>query len=124
MAAAFTDGGVTPATFARARIQDPALRPLIRKLTVMEEPEFTRRYPAEACTRIELRTTDGRRVVKETRYPKGHHGNPLTDAEVETKFRSLAEGTLRPAGCDRVLGRVWDLANAATLDPLLESLTT
>jgi 2-methylcitrate dehydratase len=41
VAAAFQDGAVTPATFAPARIQDPALRPLIKKLTVTEEPEFT-----------------------------------------------------------------------------------
>jgi 2-methylcitrate dehydratase len=124
VAAAFADGAVTPATFARPRIQDPALRPFMQKLTVVEEPEFTRRYPAEACTRIEVRTTDGRRAVRETRYPKGHHGNPLTDAEVEAKFRGLAEGTLRPEGCARVLGQAWDLANAASLDALHESLTT
>jgi 2-methylcitrate dehydratase len=63
VAAAFQDGGVTPATFAPSRIQDPALRLLIKKLTVVEEPEFTRRYPAESCTRIEVTTTDGRRVA-------------------------------------------------------------
>ena len=122
VAAAFQDGGVTPATFARSRIQDPALRPLIKKLTVVEEPEFTRRYPAESCTRIEVTTTDGRRLGTETRHPKGHYRNPLTDGEVETKFRGLAEGALRAAGCDRVLAQTWDLANAATLDALLESL--
>jgi 2-methylcitrate dehydratase len=122
VAAAFHDGGVTPATFAPSRIQDPTLRPLIKKLTVVEEPEFTRRYPAESCTRIVVTTTDGRRLAAETRYPKGHHRNPLTDAEVETKFRGLAEGTLRAAGCDRVLAQARDLADATTLDALLDSL--
>src|SRR5438132_4488749 len=63
VAAAFQDGDVTPATFAPSRIQDPALRQLIKKLTVVEEPEFTRRYPAESCTRIEVTTTDGRRAA-------------------------------------------------------------
>ena len=41
VAAAFQDGGVTPATFAPSRIKDPALRQLIKKLTVVEEPEGT-----------------------------------------------------------------------------------
>jgi 2-methylcitrate dehydratase len=122
VAAALQDGGVTPATFAPARIQDAALRPLIKKLTVVEEPEFTRRYPAESCTRIEVTTTDGRLVAAETRHPKGHSGNPLTDAEVEEKFRGLAAGALEAKGCDRVLAETWTLENAATLDGLFESM--
>src|SRR5947199_6958259 len=122
VAAAFQDGGVTPATFAPSRIQDPALRQLIKKLTVVEEPEFTRRYPAESCTRIEVTTTDGRRVAAETSHPKGHYRNPLTDGEVEGKFRGLASGVLGAEGCDRVLSEVWNLENAPTLDRLFESL--
>lgn len=122
MVAAFEDGGVTPASFAPSRIQDPALRPLIKKLTVVEGPEFTRRYPAESCTRIEVTTTDGRRVAAETSHPKGHSRNPLTDGEVERKFRDLASRALRAERCDRVLAEVWDLENAVTLDGLFESL--
>ena len=57
----------TSATFRPSRIQDPSLRPLIKKLTVVEDPEFTRRYPAESCTRIEVATTDGRRLMEESR---------------------------------------------------------
>jgi 2-methylcitrate dehydratase len=122
VAAAFQDGGVTPATFAPSRIQDPALRELIKKLKVVEEPEFSRRYPAESCTRIEVTTTDGRRMVAETSHPKGHYRNPLTDGEVEEKFRGLASGTLGAEECDQVLAEVWDLENAAKLDRLFESL--
>jgi 2-methylcitrate dehydratase len=122
VAAAFQDGGVTPATFAPSRIKDPALRPLIKKLTVVEEPEFTRRYPAESCTRIEVTTTGGRRLGAETSYPKGHHRNPLTDGEVEAKFRGLAGGALGSEGCHRVLAEAWGLETAATLDALFESL--
>ena len=122
VAAALADGGVTPATFAPSRLKDPALRPLIKKLEVVEEPEFTRRYPAESCTRIEVTTTDGRRLATETGHPKGHNRNPLTDGEVEEKFRGLASGALRDKGCDRVLAAVRDLDKAPTLDGLFESL--
>jgi 2-methylcitrate dehydratase len=95
---------------------------LIKKLKVIEEPEFTRRYPAESCTRIEMTTTDGRRFALETSHPKGHYRNPLSDAEIEGKFRGLASGTLGTEGCDRVLAEVWNLENSATLDRLFESL--
>jgi 2-methylcitrate dehydratase len=122
VAAALQDGAVTPATFAPPRIQDPAVRALIKKLKVVEEPEFTRRYPAESCTRIDVTTTDGRRLLAETNYPKGHSRNPLTDSEVEGKFRDLASPTIGAERCDRVLTEVWNLENAATLDKLFESL--
>ena len=121
VAAAFQDGGVTPATFRPSRVQDPALRPLIKKLKVVEEPEFTRRYPAESCTRIEVTTTDGggrrrRRAIRRDTT------EPADDGEVEAKFRGLASGALGVEGCDRVLAEVWELENSATLDRLFESL--
>jgi 2-methylcitrate dehydratase len=120
--AAWQDGEVTPATFAPSRIQDPALRPFIKKVKVVEEPEFTRRYPGESCSRIEVTSTDGRRATAETNYPKGHRRNALADREVEQKFRGLASSALGAEGCDRVLAEVWNLEKAATLDRLFESL--
>ena len=122
VAAAIRDGAVTPATFTPSRIKDPALRPVIKKLTVVEEPEFTRRYPAESCTRVEVTTTDGRRVTAETSHPKGHYRNPLSDTEVEEKFKGLAMGALGAQRCDQVLAEVRGLERAATLDGLFESL--
>jgi 2-methylcitrate dehydratase len=113
---------VTPATFAPSRIHDPALRTLIKKLTVTEDPQFTRRYPAESCSRIEVTTTDGRRLAVETNYPKGHRRNPLTDHEVEGKFRGLASSVLGAEGCDAVIAEIWHLDKAATLDRLFDSL--
>jgi 2-methylcitrate dehydratase len=54
VSAAWHDGAVTPATFIPARIQDPALRPFIKRLSAEEDPGFTRRYPAESCSRVEV----------------------------------------------------------------------
>ena len=123
VAAALQDGAITPATFVPARIKDAALRPIIKKLTVVEDPDFTRRYPAESGSKMEVTTTDGRRLTAETRHPKGNFRNPLSDAEVEAKFASLVASTpLAGARAERVLAEAWNLEKAATLDPLLESL--
>ncbi len=122
LAAAWQEGEVTPATFAPSRIHDAALRTLIKKLRVTEDPEFTRRYPAESCSRIEVTTTDGRRLAVETNYPKGHRRNPLTNHEVEGKFRGLASAALGEKECDGVLAEIWNLDKAATLDQFFDSL--
>ena len=61
-------------------------------------------------------------MTAQTTHPKGHHRNPLTDEEVEAKFRGLASAALGRERCDRVLAEVWGLENAATLDELFESM--
>jgi 2-methylcitrate dehydratase len=122
VAAALQDGSVTPATFTPSRVNDQALRSLIARLTVVEEPEFTRRYPAESRSRVEVTTRDGRRLAAETSHPKGHHRNPLTDDEIAAKFRGLASVALGPESSDRVLAEVRGLENAPSLDTLYENL--
>lgn len=122
VAAALQDGAITPETFAGPRVQDPALRPLMKKLTVVEDPEFTRRHPAESCSRVEMTTVDGRRLVADTNYPKGHRGNPLTDAEVEAKFHQLAGEVLPSARRDEALRRIWSVDQAPDLDALFDSM--
>src|SRR5215204_1467222 len=41
VAVAFTDGDISPASFEESRVRDPRLRPLLGKMTVVENPEFT-----------------------------------------------------------------------------------
>ncbi len=122
VAAAFHDGAITPATFEPARIQDPGLRPFIKKLTAVEDPDYTRRYPAESCSRLEITMRDGRKLVAETSYPKGNKGNPLTDAEVESKFRALAASAMPNDRLNHVLAQAWSLDKATSLQPLYDSL--
>ncbi|MGH8056473.1 MAG: MmgE/PrpD family protein [Candidatus Entotheonellia bacterium] len=122
VAVALHDGAVTPASFSSARIQDPALRPLIGKMTIVEEPEFTRRFPQEACTRMEVTSASGQRFVAETAHPKGHQANPLQDAEVEAKFRHLSHEVLPEEQARAALAQLWTLEQAPDLRALFDAL--
>ena len=51
----------------------------------------------------------GRRAERQVEFPKGHVRNPLTDDELEQKFRGLAAGRLDKDRQDELLGRVWRL---------------
>jgi 2-methylcitrate dehydratase len=42
-------------------------------------------------------------------YHRGHYMNPMSEAEVERKFRGLADGVLPVAQADRLLERLWTL---------------
>ncbi len=122
VAVAFHDGVVTPASFTSARIRDPALRPLIAKMTIEEDPEFTRRFPQEANCRMEVTTVRGERFVAETAYPKGHLRNPLQDTELEAKFRQLSNGVLPEAQRRAALAHLWSLEKASNLRELFDTV--
>ena len=120
LAAALTDGDLGPASFTQARITDPALRPLMAKITVTENPEFTAGYPHMLMSEVEVVTTGGQRLVERTPYPKGHNRNPMSDADVDTKFRSLSRGHLGAAGAGRALAALRNLQPTDSVDALLD----
>lgn len=122
VAAALLDGDVTEATFTAERIADPRLRDLMRKIVLREKPEFTAAYPDGWPCRIEIATRSGERRVADVRFFKGHVMMPLTDAEVEAKFRRLTADFLEPAQRDALLRSVWDLDSVKDVRTVLEHL--
>ncbi len=119
---AFQDGAVTPASFTGQRVSDPALRPLIAKITIDEDPEFTNRLPDEHNCHMEVTDTSGRSYVAETSYPRGHRLNPLDDSEVEAKFRRLSCEVLTEQQCSRALELIWSLDDLPDLEEMFDSL--
>ncbi|MBI3810089.1 MAG: MmgE/PrpD family protein, partial [Nitrospirae bacterium] len=74
-------------------------------------------------TRVTVRTTSGNEYVKQVDYPLGHPRNPLSDREIEEKFRRLAAKMLARARAGRVIDMVWRLEvleDVGTLMPLLK----
>jgi len=118
--AALLDGGITSRSFTSARMRDPRLRALIERTTLRENAEFTRAHPAEWPCRIELALRGGRRAAAEARYFKGHAMRPLTDAEIESKFRALAAPVLGRRAAEAVLTVAWKLETLRDIGVLLK----
>lgn len=87
VAIALTDGEVTQKQFAAARFQDPGVRRLLDKVEIIADPELTPLYPEKFPARVTVTMLDGQIHRGEFFYPKGDPNNPLSDAELETKFR-------------------------------------
>ena len=119
---ALQDGSVTAASFTSQRIHDPGVRQLISRITMQENPEYTEKYPSEFNVSLEVTDKSGGRHKAHTSYPKGHSHNPMSDDEVETKFRGLSSGVLGDSQQDRVLELVWDLESLTSLDDLLDAM--
>jgi 2-methylcitrate dehydratase len=119
VAAALLDGAVTEASFSARRIRDPRIAALIERTTMREDPSFTRRHPQEWPCRIELTLRGGKKQAAEAPYFKGHARRPLSDAEIEQKFRGLAEGMLGKQRADAVLAAAWKLEKLGDVGQLL-----
>ncbi|MEI8035710.1 MAG: hypothetical protein WCH96_09565, partial [Betaproteobacteria bacterium] len=50
--------------------------------------------------------------------PKGEVENPMTDQDLEHKFRSNCEPMIGKAKCDRVLALLWSIEKASSLNEL------
>ena len=123
VAGTLVDGGFSDAVFAPARLSDPRILALIDKITVAEDPDFTKTFPAKFPCRVAIELRDGTTRSAARDVPHGHHDDPLTDDEVEAKFTALAGRRLAPARAAHAWDVIRTLERAARLDDLFDALT-
>ena len=108
-AVALVDGDVTEAQFAPARLRDPVLLDLVAKIKLHRDTALNERYPRGIPNRLTVTLADGRKLVREVEFPRGHAHNPMTDAEVEHKFRIMVKPRYGKERADRILAVCWEL---------------
>jgi 2-methylcitrate dehydratase len=121
VAVALADGEVTPAQFTDERILDPEIQSLLPHISVREDASMTTAFPGALSAHIAA-SVDGQTFEALVPNAKGHELNPLTDAEIETKFRSLARGVMPAARVDAVLARLWAFEDEPSVTSWVESL--
>jgi len=101
---------------SEANLRDPDLLSLARQVEVVVDPELDRLYPEETAARVTLHTRRGsfRATVH---YPLGSPENPLSEDQLEGKFRSLTADALGEATSRQ-------LQEAILALPRAESVTT
>ena len=122
VAAALLDGAITDASFDDAHLRDPRIRDLMAVMTVREDAQYTRAYPQRWPCRIEVQTKAGGNHVSSTEHFKGHPDNPMTDGELEAKFRALASPHVEAAACEAMLERLWSLDSARDIGGVIDGL--
>jgi 2-methylcitrate dehydratase len=118
-AVALTYGTVTQDHFEDRYILDPRLLELTGKVKVERSQEADRRAPEAMLCYLDVVTRSGETYSAEVPYHKGHYKNPMTDAEVEEKFRSLAQDLLAPHQTDALLDLLWHLEDVADIGEVI-----
>jgi 2-methylcitrate dehydratase len=121
-AVALVDGDVTRAQFEPRRFTDEALLALVAKIKIHRDADLSARYPNGIPNRVTVNLTDGRRLIQEVEFPRGHAKNPMTDAEVEHKFRTLVEPRFGKERAGKILTACWGLDKLKMAGELLALL--
>jgi 2-methylcitrate dehydratase len=108
-AAALLYGTVDQRHFGDQYLNDPDLLDLVGRVHVEVSEEANRRAPEAMLCDLVVTTTDGTNYSSQVAYHRGHFKNPLSDREVEEKFRSLAQGLLGETQTELLLDRLWRL---------------
>ena len=89
-AAALCEGRVGIATFRDDKTDDPAIKALMKRVSVVVNPEIPGEGDQHMWTRVTLRLRDGREIGIAPRPVPGHPGSPLSLDQLREKFRDCA----------------------------------
>jgi len=125
VSAALLDGTVGLATFAEERVRRADIQGLMPKVRMFVHPEQTTRESLpRRFAEVTVTLRDGRKVQQRVSLAKGQPQRPLTEEELETKFRDCAARVLDNDRTEAVLKAVRSLEgvpDVATLSRMLHA---
>ena len=119
-AVALMYGTVEPRHFSPECWQDPRLMELVQKVKVSVSEEANRRAPEAMLSIVEIVTSTGERLTAEVPYHRGHYKNPMSDQEIEAKFRRLAAEWLTAGQIDTLLHHLWNLEQVPDIGEVIQ----
>ena len=129
LAIALVDGTITLDSFLPERISDPSLRPLMARITVNENPEYTAQFrppgagiAGEPRAGIVVRKTSGEEFSEIVTYAKGHTRNPMTRKDVDAKLEMAAGDILSPDQIAAIRAQWWNIAGVDDISTPIESM--
>ena len=121
VAAAALDGDVTIESFSDAAAARPAFREMLERVNLRLHPEWdlSRRYE----TPVEVQLSGGPTFQASTAHHRGSRLAPLTELEIDAKFRECAGRVLDPRQADQVLAALRDVTGAASIREVTAALS-
>ncbi len=112
-AIALLRGDGSPAAFTDEAVADPAVIALRQRVRVTGDKSV-----AEDAVRITVTLADGRKIGKNIEHAIGSLDHPLSDAQLEEKFRNASAPVIGEEAAAEVLGLGWDLESLPNIGTL------
>jgi 2-methylcitrate dehydratase PrpD len=109
VATALVHGSVRMAAYEPARLDDPATRSLMARITTSVDPEIDAAFPGRRAARVDVVLTNGRRFSHLQPDRKGDPELPLADTELGDKLIELSAPVIGESAARALLARLWAL---------------
>ncbi|MBI2989449.1 MAG: MmgE/PrpD family protein [Deltaproteobacteria bacterium] len=123
-AVAILDRAVGPDQFTDEKLRDPRVRELADKVFI--EPDSRLDEVASLGSSgpaiVEILTKKGEKYNCEVLRPRGHAMNPVTDADIEEKFRSMAGKFMGDKQMRQIIDTVYNLEKLHDIGELIKLL--
>jgi 2-methylcitrate dehydratase PrpD len=116
IAHALIRGSVRLDAYDEDHLRDPAIRALLKRVSLREDPALSADFPGKRAARVKITLKDGRRLEKFAPTRKGDPEAPLTDEEIDGKFLELAAPVLGKSRAEALLARLWKVDTLAVRD--------
>jgi 2-methylcitrate dehydratase len=104
-------GTIDGAYYEDPYLHDPRLLDLVSRVRCIPSAEADAHEKDYNLCDFEIVLKSGQRKTVRVDYHRGHPNNPMTDAEMEEKFRSLAGRHLAADRLDALLEQLWAIEN-------------
>ena len=118
-------GDITPTHYDREYRENERVHSLMEKVSVAVDPQLTDMAgvnPNSTPSVITIETTEGSHRTH-VNYAPGHAENPLSDAELESKFRGMCEPLMTESQLRTIRTMCESLPELSSVDPLIAELT-
>jgi 2-methylcitrate dehydratase len=119
---ALLEGKIDNSTYASRKFKDPKTLDFMKRVTVVEDKDLTAMYPEAVANRVTVKLSSGKIISKQVNYHKGHPKNPMSDQEVERKFRTLTKRQLSESQTKRALDILWRLETVSHVSKVFSTL--
>jgi 2-methylcitrate dehydratase len=111
-------GKIEPEYYEDPYLHNRDLLDLVSRIKCLPSDEAETPELSNLCE-LEIVLKTGARKTFRVEYHRGHYKNPMTDAEMEEKFRLLAQKHLRVDRVDALVRRLWQIENEPQVSSLI-----
>jgi 2-methylcitrate dehydratase len=104
-----------PNSIEPEKFNDPIVLDLIEKITIEADPGMSA-HSSQGVS--EITTRDGHKFEKRVDLPHGFGNDPLTDKELEDKFREMALKYISEAQIQKLFNTIWNLEKLDNINKL------
>jgi 2-methylcitrate dehydratase len=112
-------GRIEPEYYEDPYLHDPRLLDLVSRVKCLPSDEADRTEQEFNLCELEVVPKSGARRTFRVEYHRGHFKNPMTDAEMEEKFRLMAQKHLGADRVDNLLRLLWGIESVPQVSALI-----